>query len=358
MAEFIEERISTDGKHITYRVVIPYYIGQERKFFKQSFNSKKYGSKKLALDQAKEFRDKARLRLNIEGFVDIQTFTLDDVFALKSELFPRSKETERKDRIYYNKYLMRLGNKPIDKISAADIQLTLNEMIETCADDTIEKVYQLWKKIYKTAILKDAVTIDQTIKVTKPKGEKIVKKREMSVGEADFNQVYEKLINGNHDEQLIGYAIKIMYHTGMRPNEVFALDTRNIDRTNKTITVCQSIGSTKNEKTTIRKTKNINSIRTIPYAEVLEPIFDMFDGFMFVRSNGKYFNGNYVAYKLNRIKKGFRAYTIRHQFATDLLSKGVDMRTIQDLMGHKDSSTTLGYARTDENKMREAVKKR
>ena len=61
--------------------------------------------------------------------------------------------------------------------------------------------------------------------------------------------------------------------------------------------------------------------------------------------------------KKSRLPVNATAHTLRHSFATDLLSHGADIRSVQEMLGHKNIATTQIYTHVTNAQLRQVHEK-
>jgi len=150
------------------------------------------------------------------------------------------------------------------------------------------------------------------------------------------------------------YPIVFMaLNTGMRKSEILNLKWSNVDL--------------KHDLILLEKTKN-NERREIPINQALKRVLlNLFTkrrldtDYVFINpETGKRYTNLkrsfHTACKKKAGIKDFRFHDLRHTFASHLVMSGVDLKTVQELLGHKDISMTLRYSHLSQAHKREAVK--
>jgi integrase/recombinase XerC len=147
--------------------------------------------------------------------------------------------------------------------------------------------------------------------------------------------------NGQNWQMLRDVAwLELFYSAGLRLSELVQIRRRNLDLTQGSVRV---FGKGKKERLCPLGG---------PAVRALEAYLDAcpFDGeALFVSAHGRQLNGRTIQLALKRylVAAGLDAkltpHKLRHTFATHLLDHGADLRSVQELLGHSQLTTTQIY---------------
>jgi len=149
-------------------------------------------------------------------------------------------------------------------------------------------------------------------------------------------------------------CVALALHTGMRRGEIFRLRWEDVDLKAGRIRVVSREDA---------HTKNYES-RSIPMSELIRNALSrhprrLDSPFVVCQTNGNPLRDIRNPFETAVRKAGIpslRFHDLRHTFASWLVMAGVDIRTVQELLGHKDIRITMRYAHLAPDHMSNAVK--
>lgn len=160
--------------------------------------------------------------------------------------------------------------------------------------------------------------------------------------------------------------IELLFSSGMRISELVALNTDQLTMlkdNDKTLTYELSIvGKGKHIRTIFISPRAAEWLRKYLKArtDVEKPLFINFRS---KNSEEKRLTPRAIQSMISRtailagISKKVTPHTLRHTYATDLLDHGADLRSVQELLGHKNVSTTQVYTHVTNKRLRDIHEK-
>ena len=153
--------------------------------------------------------------------------------------------------------------------------------------------------------------------------------------------------------------LELLYATGIRVTELITLKVSDLNLANDTIVLRDS-----------KKT------RTVPFGKPAKDalaryldgtresmVEDKSSDYLFANCSGQSMSrqGFWKLIKYYTKKAGIEAditpHTLRHSFAAHLVENGADLKSVQEMLGHSDISTTQIYANMNQNHLREVYSK-
>ena len=246
-----------------------------------------------------------------------------------------SKETA-KMYVFYNKQFIKSYNLIPNKVTEKDIKIYLSDKLSE--ENLTTKSISLIKSsllFYYNEILKKKFEI---------KTPKIKKTTPIILSKEEIEKIFKVIINTKH--RLI---IKIYYSSGLRLSEALQLRKKDIEFNENIIWIRDGKGG--KDRMSIISNKLSQEIKY--YSR-----FKSMNDFLFPNKKGDPLNPRTIQLVLQRarvkanIQKDIHIHSLRHSFATHLLESGVDIRKIQELLGHSDLSTTQIYTKVSNEELK------
>lgn len=148
--------------------------------------------------------------------------------------------------------------------------------------------------------------------------------------------------------------LEILFDTGLRVSEAVNIKIKDIDFKNHSIKV---LGKGSKERIVYFGDYASNYLEE--YLSLREGIKSSDDEYLFWNKNYQKLTRRGAEYLINNIakkallKQKITPHTLRHTFATEMLNNGCDIRSVQELLGHKSLSTTGIYTHVTNEVVRE-----
>ncbi|MGE5197594.1 MAG: site-specific tyrosine recombinase XerD [Deltaproteobacteria bacterium] len=280
-----------------------------------------------------------------------------DVFlnylSVERGLSPNTIVSYRRDLNFYMDFLDARGFQALSKISRNDItNFMLSRKDKGLAPNSIARSVAAIKSFHRFLVRERILTSDATSLVDSPKlWKKIPETLSLNEVEVLISQPNLKDRQGVRDRAIL----EVLYATGMRVSEAANL---KVDNANLEVGFVRCIGKGNKERVIPLGKKAVDSIRR--YLQISRPqlLNKKESEFLFVSRFGKKISRQSLWKILKRyarqarIKKSIRPHTLRHSFATHLLERGADLRSVQEMLGHANISTTQIYTHINKDRLK------
>lgn len=178
--------------------------------------------------------------------------------------------------------------------------------------------------------------------------------------QAEIDELFRNIKEDNLYELRDKCIFELLYSSGLRISEACNLKMTDIDMENMTITV---EGKGGRQRLVPFGEKSLEILKKYMMESRTEILKKRTCEFVFVSKKGSYINRKSVWRLLNhyikrtKIKKKVTPHTLRHSFATHLLENHADLKSVQELLGHIDISTTQIYTHMANKTLKEVHKK-
>lgn len=242
--------------------------------------------------------------------------------------------------------------KKYNDVEYNDIRLFINYLYELKYNNkTISRYISSLRSFFKYLKNNNIIKKNPMILISNPKLDKRLPKY------LNFNDI-EKLLNAYDTNNYIGLRnsliLEMLYSTGIRVSEIVNIRLNDVSITNKVIKIK---GKGNKERIVYFGSKCYEIIKLYFKNSYNKLNLNNLD-YLFLSKTGKKINDREIrkivddAASIANIDMKISPHVLRHTFATHMLNEGADLRSVQELLGHENLSTTQIYTHLTNERIR------
>jgi len=267
-------------------------------------------------------------------------------------------ESYGRDLRQYSQYLQQDDESALDQASRSTIvDYLLHLQKQGKATATIARRLAALKAFYQFLVREKYLEKDPTANLESPKLQKRLPKV-LTIREVELllQEPEPSTPAGLRDRAML----ELLYATGIRVSELVSLNTPDV---NLDVGYIRCTGKGSKERIVPLGSMAIKGVREFLDQGRGKLVRDREEPAMFVNHHGRRLTrqGFWKIVKKYaedaKINKEITPHTLRHSFATHLLENGADLRSVQEMLGHADISTTQIYTHITKGRLKEIYAK-
>ncbi len=251
----------------------------------------------------------------------------------------------------FKKFLGDVALEKIDYLVLRKYLATLKE--KNLKSRTVGRHLSTLRSFFKFLIREGYLKNNPIASLSSPKQEKPLP---LFLTEEEVTKLIEAVKLNNERDFRDRAVIETFYSTGIRVSELVGLNIEDVDFIGGVVKV---LGKGKKERIAPIGEIALSAIRAYLERRKKQQEAEA----LFLNKSGKRITDRGVRNIIDKyiriasIKQGVSPHTLRHSFATHLLNRGADLRSVQELLGHVNLSTTQIYTHLTTEKLKSVYDK-
>ncbi len=249
-------------------------------------------------------------------------------------------------------FLIINNGKDLKQITKIEIKTYLKELFDKDnVSSTVSRKISTLKSFYKYLKMFNKIEINPMSNIKYPKKEKNLPK---FIQYNELEEILEISKSGNYGIRN-NLIIELMYSTGVRVSELINIKLNDIDMENKKIRI---LGKGSYERFVFFGEYTFNALKKYTNTLRKELLKGKTSEYLLLNKDGNQITTRGIAKIISQIidktavKTKISPHTLRHTFATHLLDNGCDLRSVQEMLGHKNINSTEVYTHVTSERLK------